>query len=64
MSFLNSAAISGIASQIPSAATVLPDKLNTLKESLADETDVKQYSFMAVRGRMCGSVRAGRKAGH
>ncbi|MNC11739.1 hypothetical protein D3C75_594460 [compost metagenome] len=51
MSFLNSAAISGIASQIPSAATVLPDKLNTLKESLADETDVKQYSFMAVRGQ-------------
>lgn len=51
MSFLNSAAVSGIASQIPSAATVLPDKLNTLKESLAGETDVKQYSFMAVRGQ-------------
>lgn len=51
MSFLNSAAVTGIASQIPSAATVLPDKLNTLEESLADETDVKQYSFMAVRGQ-------------
>ena len=51
MSFLSSAAVSGIASQIPSAATVLPDKLNTLKESLADETDVKQYSFMAVWGQ-------------
>lgn len=51
MSFLSSAAVSGIASQIPSAATVLPDKLNTLEESLADETDVKQYSFMAVRGQ-------------
>ncbi|MBV7573087.1 hypothetical protein KW846_10340 [Pseudomonas sp. PDM32] len=51
MSFLNSAAVSGIASQIPSATTVLPDKLNTLEESLADETQVKQYSFMAVRGQ-------------
>lgn len=51
MSFLNSAAVSDIASQIPSAATVLPDKLNTLEDSLADETDVKHYSFMAVRGQ-------------
>ncbi|CAI8875274.1 DUF4198 domain-containing protein [Pseudomonas sp. IT-196MI5] len=51
MSFLNSAAVSGIASQITPAAMVLPDKLNTLKESLADEADVKQYSFMAVRGQ-------------
>jgi hypothetical protein len=51
MSFLNSATVSGIASQVPSATTVLPDKLNTLEESLADETEVKHYSFMAVRGQ-------------
>ncbi|CAI8748172.1 DUF4198 domain-containing protein [Pseudomonas sp. IT-P258] len=51
MSFLNSAAVSGIASQITPAATVLPDKLNTLKESLADEADVKHYSFVPVRGQ-------------
>ncbi|MNF65677.1 hypothetical protein AO361_09560 [Pseudomonas fluorescens] len=63
MSFLNSAAISGIASQIPSAATVLPDKLNTLKESLADETDVKQYSFMAVRGQDVWIRASGTKGG-
>jgi hypothetical protein len=51
MSFLNAVAVSGIASQINLAATVLPDKLNTLEGSLADETEVKHYSFMAVRGQ-------------
>ena len=63
MSFLSSAAVSGIASQIPSGATVLPDKLNTLKESLADETDVKQYSFMAVRGQDVWIHASGTKGG-
>ncbi|MDF9774780.1 hypothetical protein [Pseudomonas baetica] len=63
MSFLNSAAVSGIASQIPSATTVLPDKLNTLEESLADETEVKHYSFMAVRGQDVWIHASGTKVG-
>jgi hypothetical protein len=33
------------------ATTALPDQLNTIEDSLADETDVKLYSFMAVRGQ-------------
>jgi hypothetical protein len=63
MSFLNSAAVSGIASQIPSAATVLPDKLNTIEDSLADETEVKHYSFIAVRGQDVWIKAVGTKGG-
>jgi len=51
MSFLSASAIPAIASKIPTATTALPDKLNTLEDSLADETDVKHYSFTAVRGQ-------------
>jgi hypothetical protein len=51
MSFLSASAIPDIASKIPTATTALPDKLNTLEDSLADETDVKHYSFTAVRGQ-------------
>ncbi|WP_347908603.1 hypothetical protein [Pseudomonas grandcourensis] len=51
MSFLSAAVVSGIASQVTTAVTVLPDKLNTLEDGLADEADLKHYSFIAVRGQ-------------
>lgn len=51
MSFLSTAAIPVIASNVSQPVTVLPDKLNTLEDSLADESDVKHYSFTAVRGQ-------------
>lgn len=51
MSFLSIAAIPVIASNASQPVTVLPDKLNTLEDSLADESDAKHYSFTALRGQ-------------
>ncbi|MEJ5061389.1 MULTISPECIES: hypothetical protein [unclassified Pseudomonas] len=51
MSYLNAAAVSSITAQVNLGATALPDKLNTLEVSLADESEVKHYSFTAVRGQ-------------
>ncbi|SDV07517.1 hypothetical protein [Pseudomonas vancouverensis] len=51
MSFMSGAAVSGVATQITLMPAVLPDKLNTLVEGLADETEVKHYSFTSVRGQ-------------
>ncbi|MGE8154765.1 hypothetical protein ACQKP5_26410 [Pseudomonas vancouverensis] len=51
MSFMSGAAVSGIAAQVATMPTVLPDRLNTVEDSLAGETDVKHYSFISVRGQ-------------
>lgn len=43
--------VSGVAARLTTMPTELPDRLNTVEDSLSVETDVKHYSFTSLRGQ-------------